>query len=48
MATGGRCDGRRHAAEVDRVRQEHAGCVLLSADQADRLRQFDRQGPIFV
>ena len=37
-STGGRRVGRRSAAQVDRLRQEHAGRVLLSADQADRLR----------
>ena len=42
-ATGGCRRRRAHVAQVDRLRQEHAGRVLLSAIEADRFRQAHRQ-----
>ena len=43
-------DGRggRHDAQEHRLRQEHAGRVLLPGAQAHRLRQNDRQGQTSV
>lgn len=42
-ATGGCCLRRAHVAQVDRLRQEHPGRVLLPAVQTDRFRQAHRQ-----
>lgn len=40
------CTGRRFLAQIHRLRQKHAGRVLLSAREADRIRQHDRQGAL--